>query len=166
MVEYKKASFWKTEKTADQSGFTLIEVMVAMVVLVIGVMGVLYMQLATVKGNANSIGISQAVHQLSAGLDMLEALDFDDPGTHPLDAGTGKTVADLFDGANDSGITDNMTGTLTYDVADLSAADLKTAFGYTDAFPKAKGKRVTVYFTQNISGASKTVQLQYMKIDI
>lgn len=150
---------------ADQAGFTLIEVMVAMVVLVVGVLGVLYMQLATVKGNSNAIGISRAVHEASAGLDMIESLDFS--GTSALASGTSKTIGDLFGtGVDDKKMTDNMMGTISYDVVDLNAATLKTEFGYTDNFPGAQGKKVTVSSTQNVSGHSRTVEIEYIKIDI
>jgi len=155
----------RQKKPTNQAGFTLIEVMVAMVVLVIGVLGVLYMQLATVKGNSNAIGISRAVHEASAGLDMLESLDFS--GASALTSGTSKTIGDLFGtGVDDKKMTDNMTGAITYDVVDLNSAALKTEFGYTDNFPGAQGKKVTVISTQNVSGHARTVQIEYIKIDI
>ena len=147
-----------------QSGFTLIEVMIAMVVLVIGVLGVLYMQLASVKGNTNSIGISRAVHEITAGIDTLQSYSFSDT---QLSSGANKSVTDLFGTNLDAKkITDNISGTLTYDVTDLNAAQVKALFGYADTFFGASGKQITVKVTDTLSGTDKTVQLQFVKIDL
>jgi type IV pilus modification protein PilV len=150
----------KNKPPGDQSGFTLIEVMVAMVVLVVGVLGVLYMQLATVKGNSNAIGVSRAVHEASASLDMIEALDFTDS---ELDAGTAKVAQDLFGAGT---MIDNLQGTMTYDVVELTAATLKTELGYADKFPGAIGKKIVVTSVQNVSGHSRTIHFELIKIDI
>ncbi len=164
MISRNKRSNGKRIITG-QNGFTLIEVMVAMVVMVIGVLGVLYMQLATVKGNSNAIGISRAVHEASASLDMVTSLDFS--GTSALDEGSGKTLIDLFGNtSDDQNMTDNITGTITYDVADLDAATLKTELGYADNFPGAEGKKITMTSAQTVSGHTRTISLELVKLNI
>jgi type IV pilus modification protein PilV len=137
------------------SGFTLVEVMVALVVLVIGVLGLFTMQISTIKGNSSSIAISKSVQEGAAVLDMIEALDFTKGA---LDAGTNKTMTDLYGSAQ------HFTGTLTYDVVDQTAAQLKILYGLKEDFPAAATKLVTVKALQRVSGVDKKIELQFVKI--
>ncbi len=50
----------KKTKDRDQSGFSLIEVMIAMVIVSFGVLGTGLMQLTAIKGNAFSMNVTEA----------------------------------------------------------------------------------------------------------
>lgn len=147
-----------TGRLHNDKGFTLIEVMIALVVLVIGVLGALSMQLMTIKGNSNSISISRSVHEGSAALDRAESLGYTSSG---LSAGTGKSMSDLF------GTYPDFEGQLTYDVTVMNANDIKAAFSLThDDFTGAEAKAVSMTIVQTVAGKEKTITLQLVKIDI
>lgn len=142
----------------DQKGFTLIEVMIALVVLVIGVLGAFSMQLITIKGNANAMAVSRSAQEISATLDMIESLDYTKSA---LDQGTGQDMATLF------GTAPNFSGTVTYDVADKTSVQIKNeVFNLThDTFALAAGKLITINSVQRVGGQNKTVSMQFLKID-
>lgn len=136
-----------------------------MAVMVIGVLGVLYLQVATIKGNSGAMGVSRSVHEIVAGVDMAWGLDF---ASDELEAGSGKTAADLFGSTIDpDNLTDYFNTALNYNIVDLDAAAVRNLFNFTtDDFPGARGKHLTVSSTQNVSGTPKTIQLQFIKLDL
>ncbi|HEY5673447.1 MAG TPA: type IV pilus modification protein PilV [Malonomonas sp.] len=60
-------------KTTDQRGFTLIEVLVALLILSVGLLGVAGMQISGMKGNHNAFLRSQAQQYAYEMLDMMRA---------------------------------------------------------------------------------------------
>ncbi len=140
---------------ANQKGFTLIEVMIALAVLVIGVLGAFSMQLITIKGNSNAIAVTRSVQESSAALDTLESLTYADG---KLDAGTGKTMTTLF------GAAPQFASTVTYDVAVNNNVKALFALQHDD-FPGEQAKIITVSSVQRVAGVDKTITLQYVKID-
>jgi len=151
----------------SNKGFTLVEVIIALAVLVIGVLGVFSMQLMTIKGNANAISLSRSVQETSSALDRVESLSYDDA---KLDSGTNFDVNNDLFGSNQ-----NFSGTLIYNVNDLNGNDITTQFGLVDHAPSgarhantfsgSQGKVIQVNSTQRTSGDEKTLTLQYIKVN-
>lgn len=100
----------KVTKITNQ-GFTLIEVMMAMVIFSVGILGLIGMQISAIQGNDDASEISQALAVAQDQLDTLltlpySATDLDDDGD-----GTGQDVDDDGDDddcdCDDFGLNDN-----------------------------------------------------------
>jgi type IV pilus assembly protein PilV len=61
-----------------RKGFSLIEILVAMVLLAVGILAIAGMQVASVRGNFSSNNISQAVSVAQDRLEILKNLDIGD----------------------------------------------------------------------------------------
>jgi len=61
----------------NETGFTLIEVMIALVIFSIGILGVAAMQIDFIQGNATARGVTEAANQASGKLEELVALSYD-----------------------------------------------------------------------------------------
>jgi len=60
----------------DEKGFTLVEAMMAMVVLSIGILAVISLQTTSVSGNANSRYLSEALVLLADQVESFQAMNF------------------------------------------------------------------------------------------
>jgi len=75
----------------NQNGFTLIEVMTAMAIFAIGILGVAKMQLLAIEGNSNARGLTEASNLAQNKMEELISLAYDDPDLVDSDGdGTGK----------------------------------------------------------------------------
>lgn len=80
---------------ASQSGFTLIEVLVSVLILLVGMLGVVGMQMLSLQANQGAYFRSQAVYIASEILDAMRAnptAAADYVGTYPTDGGGANTV--------------------------------------------------------------------------
>lgn len=77
----------KAGRQSPQAGFTLIEVMVAMVVLAVGLLGVAYMQVSAIEGNTVGWRNTEALVWSGDQIERLMALPYDaadlDPASNP-----------------------------------------------------------------------------------
>jgi len=120
----------------NQSGFTLIEVMIAITILAIGILGVAKMQISAIKGNSYASGLTEAT---SFAQNKMEEL-------------VGIAYKDLNDGSQTgSGATN-----IQYDILWNIAAD--------DPAPNAKHIRVIVQWQQR--GTTRKVILDRIKANI
>ncbi len=62
----------------NQKGFTLLEVLVAAVILAVGILGVATMQISSIQGNSHGRQISEATNVISDRIEELLALEYDD----------------------------------------------------------------------------------------
>ena len=128
-------------KDIKEQGFTLIEIMIAMVVFLIGILGVTAMQISAVKGNSSASGLSEAVIIAQDKMEELMMLDY-------------QTAAVLFNGnhadVHDSGQASTFTQyNISWNITDNAPAnELKTII-------------VTVTWTQN--GVNRLVVLDSVK---
>jgi type IV pilus assembly protein PilV len=60
----------------DENGFTLVEVMIALVIFSIGILGVAAMQINFIQGNATARGVTEAANQASGKMEDLVALSY------------------------------------------------------------------------------------------
>lgn len=65
---------------SDENGFTLIEVLIALGIFAIGILGISSMQIYSVQGNSNAWEFTESTHFASDNLESLMRLDYDDPG--------------------------------------------------------------------------------------
>ncbi len=63
---------------AGENGFTLMEVMIALVIFSIGVLGLAAMQIDFIQGNATALGVTEAAHQASDKMEELMAVNYTD----------------------------------------------------------------------------------------
>ena len=87
----------------DKKGFTLIELMVAMVVLAFGILGFMFLQTRSIEGRVFSREMNRAVTIAQQHMEILMGTDFDDSllstGNHPTAA------EDTTDGNSDNQLT-------------------------------------------------------------
>lgn len=74
----------------NQKGFTLIEVMIAMTILSIGILGVAKMQISAMQGNSYASGLTEATSFAQNKMEELVGLAYDDL-TDGSQAGSGAT---------------------------------------------------------------------------
>lgn len=68
----------------NENGFTIVEVMVALVIFSIGVLGLAAMQIDFIQGNATARGVTEAANRASSKMEELVALQFTNRGTDPI----------------------------------------------------------------------------------
>ena len=157
---------WKETIRLDEAGFTLIEALVAMVVLTIGVFALYSMQVVGIRGNSLGNSISTATNISSQQVEDLISRTFDDedrlvdtngdgtnqdPDKNGIDEqGGGNFGLDNVDAAADySKVTDDGFYTVFYNVA--------------EDVPLPKAKTIQVIVRDNTRRMQNTVTMQYIK---
>ena len=115
----------KTEH-ANHQGFTLIEVLVAIVIMAIGILSVITMQLTSIGGNLNANNISVASGWAADRIEQIFSMDYEDPDLND-DDGNGAAGLNTTDGSAD-GTADSPDGfyTIYWNVIDdKNPSDLK-----------------------------------------
>lgn len=77
--------------TGNENGFTLIEVMIALVIFSIGVLGLAAMQIDFIQGNATALGVTEAATQASDKMEELMAVNYTDSALDLAAAGSPHT---------------------------------------------------------------------------
>lgn len=147
-------------------GFTLIEVMMAMVVFSVGILAILGMQISAIKGNDDASEISQALAVAQGQLDSLmtlpyNATDLDDDGD-----GTGQDADDDGDdddcNCDDFGLNDNTPTT---------ADGNRTVDGKYNLFwnvavnePVANAKRIRMIVQWQDNAQTRQITLEAVKL--
>ncbi len=127
----------KYQKKRRDRGFTFIEVLIAMGIFSIGILGVAAMQIASVKGNAAAQGVTDIAVHAADRLEKLMVLPYDDidisAGEHSVGAGNLTLITD--------GIDNNFDGFI--DEAGENGP-LTIQWTVTDDMPTLNSKTVTV----------------------
>lgn len=166
----------------NENGFTLIEVMIAMVILAIGLLGVAKMSLTAIQGNSSARGFSEATVFGQNKMEDLISLDYTDPGLSDADGdGTGQDTS--ADGGVVNGIDNDdegvaVDGNANFGLDDLVAPDgseLKTGATntqYTISWniaidrPATHAKHIKVYVQWNDKGVTRTFSIDRIKANI
>lgn len=121
------------QKHKAQAGFTLVEVLIALVLFSVGILAVNAMQITSIGGNTKARRYTEAVNLASERMEALLALDFDDPelddddgADDGSDSGNGTNQDADSDGDDDSG--DN------YGLDDTAGADGSEVFDNYSVF--------------------------------
>ena len=134
----------------DQGGFTLIEVLIAMAIFAIGILGVAAMQLTSVRGNTSAGNVTANTFILKDRMESIMSLSYGNPVD--LSAGVHTPAQDADGVDNDAdGTTDEAgeTGpiTISYTVADDTPVSRTKTITYTITRTHAFGNKWTT-FTQ------------------
>ncbi len=129
----------KTDKKNNNRGYSLIEVLIAMAIFSIGILGVAGMQISSTGSNSTARKITDATYRAEDRLETLMSLTWADPNldpagnTHTVATGDGYTIewivtdADLdANGTNDSKI---INLTVSHDVFDVGSISLQYVIG-------------------------------------
>lgn len=136
----------------DDGGFTLIEALVAIVILVIGVLATYTMQSTSIKGNANAIALTGAANWATNQIEHLLALDYDH-GDLDDDNGDGSTGLDEVAAADGNAQSPDGRYTIYWNVAE----DILTSL------PNPTVKAIRVIVVHNMFGKQKQVAMVYYK---
>ncbi|MBU1698464.1 MAG: prepilin-type N-terminal cleavage/methylation domain-containing protein, partial [Proteobacteria bacterium] len=138
----------------NQKGFTLIEIMIAITVLAIGILGVAKMQLSAVKGNSYASGLTEATAFAQNKMEELVALAYDDADLNDDDA---DGISGIDDTASPDGSQQGSGATnIQYDIFWNIAVDE----------PAVNAKHIRVYVQWQQNGATRNVVLDRIKADI
>jgi type IV pilus modification protein PilV len=144
------------EKFTEQSGFTLIEAMVAMLILTIGILSLYTMQVSAIQGNSTASQITLAATSGANQLEDIFAMDYD-----ALVDTDGDSAGGLYDTNNPLNLANgNADGNATtpdgYTIYWNVATDLPMPFT----------KRVVVSVVRSDRGTLKNVQFEYIKAQV
>jgi type IV pilus assembly protein PilV len=135
-----------------QKGFTLIEVLIAMTLLVIGILAVASMQIVSLGGNSLAIRVTEASTRAEARIESLMALPYDDA---ELDDDNGNGAA----GLNDT----NTAGSLADGGPDPQGG-FTVYWNVADDTPLTGNKTIRVIVVRtDIGGFLKTLAVDYVK---
>ena len=138
--------------SSDDNGFTLIEVLIAMVVLSIGIFALFSMQANSVLGNANASAISEARNASREKIEELLGIDFDETA---FDAGD-HTEAGVFPINN-----------ISLSVTDWDNDDVDNdGDGKTDEFDERGVKSILLTVQYTDMGRVKNTSIQFLKTEI
>lgn len=167
--------------STDQSGFTLIEILVAVAIFTAGILAVNAMQIASMKGNTKAMVVTESTKWAVDRVETLLGQDFDDPMLADTD-GDGTNQDGDNDGVDDDDGVDSGADADNNDIDDddnfgLDHASAAMADGnatspdgdYTifwniavnHPFPDIKTIRVIINWQDQ--GTAKSVTLTYMK---
>ncbi|WP_300460937.1 prepilin-type N-terminal cleavage/methylation domain-containing protein [Desulfobacula sp.] len=103
------------KQNQNDNGFTIIEVLIAMVILTIGILGIAKMQITAIKGNASARELTNTVVQTTKQIEMLLLLPYDHAdlvaGTHTGMTQEGDTIS--WEVSDDTPVNGNKTIAVT-----------------------------------------------------
>lgn len=157
-------NFSKAIASSSQSGFTLIEVLIAVAIFTIGILSVNAMQIAGIKGNSSANRITESTSWASDRIETLLGLDYSDTDLDDDDGdGTGE------DGNNDG--TDDDGGNFGLDDTGANADGTAVSpDGYYTIYwnvavnyPFPDIKTINVIIERQDGGTMRTATMTYMK---
>ena len=133
------------------TGFTIIEVLIAMVIFSIGILGVAMLQSGSIRGNTSARGVTDIALIATDRLEMLRSLPYDDPalaaGVYVLNQVTDR-IDNNYNGMIDETMPANETGSLTIQ------------YTVTTDWPIDRTKTVAVTVTHVGASVRKAVTMQ------
>lgn len=150
-----------------QSGFTLIEVLIAVAIFTVGILAVNAMQISALKGNSTAYGISESTYWAASRLETLLGLDYDDAALDDTD-GDGTDQDANYDGVDDNG------GEFGLGDADPATADgsavspdgqFTIMWNVALEYPFPHTKTIRIIVSRQDRGVTKTVPFTYIKAE-
>lgn len=141
------------EKNNNQNGFTLIEVLCALLVLAIGILGVAVLQNISIEGNSNAIRLTTAATWGGDAIETLMARPYDHD--------------DLVDDNNDGMAGLNFTDTpgSPADGGPLVHGNFTIFWNVADNYPVFGTKTMRVLARRRDNGVLRTVTLNFAKME-
>ncbi len=107
----------------DESGFTLLEVLISVVILAIGLLGVAALQMVAIQGNSFGSKLSVATEQIESTIERYRNMPFDDIANENIAAADNNGYAIQSAVVDNSPIDDTKTVTVTVTWNDKEAGD-------------------------------------------
>ena len=163
----------------NEKGFTLLEVLVALLIFAVGILGVYAMQISSIKGNSKGRQVSEATNDGADRIERLLSWNYDHPALIDDDDGKDETDADTDidngDGtgedADNDGTDDDGGNFGLDDLANPDGAADRNGDGTNDIFwniavdhPMPNTK--TIKFHISPPGSGQNVELVYIKADV
>lgn len=133
----------------DTGGFTLLEVLVALVILMVGLLGALLLQTTAIQGNAFSRELQTGVVLAEDLMEQVKVIDFDDPLLSSVPADNPHENVELAGVAN------------PIDEQGVSGGIYTRRWTVTDSAPNSKTITATVNW--NIKGENHSVTMTTVK---
>lgn len=158
----------KTHKhLSNQNGFTLVEVMVAMVVFAIGILTLNLMQTSAIDGNASANRMTNAATWASDRVEQIFALEYDDALLADTDGdGTGEDT-DATPGVDDDGgnfgLGDDNTTSADHNFSSPDGGEYTVLWNVAVDEPMPDMKTIHIIVQRNDLGVSKSITFEYMK---
>lgn len=163
----------------NKNGFTLIEVMIAILILAIGVLAVAKMQISAIKGNSDANGFTEATGFAQNKMEELVNLAYNDPDLDDNDGdGTNQDTTDnggIVNGTDNDDEGVNVDNIANFGLDDISTPDHSqqnsgaTNNLYTLSWniavdrPAANAKHIRVYVQWQEKGVVRTLSLDRIK---
>ncbi len=138
----------------NENGFTIIEVMIAIVVFAIGILAVAVMQLGAVKGNSGASRLTEATVTAQNQMEQLMSLDYTDPKLSDVD---NDKVAGLNDVTNPDG---------TLQVTNSASGIYNVFWNVAVDSPVKDSKQIRVIVRWQQNGKVRTVTLNSVKSSV
>jgi len=144
----------------NQKGFTLVELLIALVIFAVGILGVATMQTTSIKGNSKSRQISEASNVAADQIEKIMSLKYDDAiltdgaGTH-----------DGIDGLDDLSSPDHTLDSDSDGVADDQDGDGIPDVRWNIAVNEPLQNTKTIKVIVDPPGSSRNVEMTYIKMD-
>jgi type IV pilus assembly protein PilV len=131
------------------TGFTILEVLIAVAIFSIGILGVVALQSGSIKGNTSARGVTDIALIATDRLEMLRSLPYNDPALTPAGVVVLAQTADRVDNDYDGDIDEaNEAGPLT------------VQYAVTGDWPLERTKTVVVTVTHVGASVNKVVTMQ------
>ncbi|MEW6518818.1 MAG: prepilin-type N-terminal cleavage/methylation domain-containing protein [Thermodesulfobacteriota bacterium] len=157
-------NFSQAIATSRQSGFTLIEVLIAVAIFTIGILAVNAMQTAAIKGNSSANRITESSSWASDRIETLIGLNYSDADLDDDDGdGTGEDANN--DGTDDDGGNFGLDDTGANADGTSASPDGSYTINWNVAvnYPFPDIKTVNVIIERQDGGTIRTVTMAYMK---
>ena len=143
--------------TTNQKGFTLIEALIAMVILSIGVFSLYSMQISSIEGNSRASRITEAATWGSDRLETLMSLPYNDP-----------LLTDNNDTGANAGVTGldntNVAGSLA-DSGPIVEGPFTIYWNVADDYPAFGTKTVRVLIERREQGDLRTITQDFIMLE-
>lgn len=152
----------KTTPLNNQKGFSLIEAMIAMMILTIGLLAVGLMQVSAMKGNTNALSRTDGVAFAQSVMDRLRALPMSDALLTDTDGGVNLNAGMATGGGDPNPAVADHPPTLLYGanpITGMNGQSYTIFWNVTDNTPVtgAKTLRVFVYWTDPKFGLNRAI---------
>lgn len=156
----------KNMKNGNEKGFTIIEILIAMAIFAIGILGVAKMQMTATSGNTSSRGVTESANIGQQQIERLLSLAYDDPLVADTDGdGTGQDADN--DGTDDSGGNFGLDDTAGADQAIVVDTLYNVFWNIAEDEPMSKAKKIRVIVRWKASTFStKTITFDTVKVSM
>lgn len=144
------------EKNNSQNGFTLLEVVIAIALLTIGILGAATMQIAAIGGNSHANRLTGAVTLAESTIESLMSLPYDDPELKD-DSNTGLN-------AGASGLDNTNAADKSADEKHAEQDGFTVFWNVAENYPFTDCKTIRVIVQRSDKGVVKTVSLDVLKM--